>query len=175
MGRTVPHVYARTAERNALFFGNPHAVWRVRQQNAARFRSTSARRRIYAKLIIGRIAKMHAQQLQPIHIDLFVIQDADSSTLHRIHVLGVIGKLFMISGHKIGPQRRRELAPGCGQFVYLAAVPSYISPAISTSSGATRQLRHNAPHKSECSNWPRCVSLTSAATLPRQDSADWAA
>src|SRR5215470_1989077 len=93
-------------QRNSSLFRNVRMIRRVRQKNA-RSRAVQVNRLEHRRKV-RRVCCMpvgNANDLQPIRFYFFVLQYAHAGGLHRVHVLAVVAKLFVISCHEVDPMR----------------------------------------------------------------------
>src|SRR6202011_3218649 len=73
---------------------------------------------------IGRIAVMHANNLEAIKNHLFVVQYPDTRAANCVEILLSLGKLFVVSRHEISAELCGRLFPWCNEFgeTHLATV-----------------------------------------------------
>src|SRR5215467_14084302 len=60
---------------------------------------------------MDRIVIVHANDLQSVHSNFFVIQHAHTGAGYGLYMFGVAGKAIVISGNKISSERRLKLCP----------------------------------------------------------------
>src|SRR5579863_1151236 len=62
----------------------------------------------------SRAAIGNTDDLEPVDVDAFIVQDTNSRGRDRIEILRVVTELFVISGHEVDSMRSGELAEGLG-------------------------------------------------------------
>ncbi len=84
-------------------------IGRVSQEDAGavRVEVRLAQNRAEALGLDG-IAVVHADELETVHDDLFIIEHANAGIAHCVEIFRAVAKLFMISGDEVGSQGRRK-------------------------------------------------------------------
>ncbi len=100
-------------QRDARFFGNGHAARHVGEQDARPVTVQSCVLQYGPGM--ARVVIVHANDLQAIHINFFVVQDMDARLLHCLQMLRMAGESIMIAGYEICAQGNRKIRPGFGQ------------------------------------------------------------